>query len=209
MFSEHIESARNVLYNNRTHGMLWVQVTRGKAEDNVVIGNTKGIFVYNSLYNTIRSNLIARNNLGRPLLGRLPGERDGGEQPSSRTRFRPSSSRRRISSGTATSGATTAAGTSTTTVAATSPYRSNTLVDALLWRYPHSKFLLASPAFQAARSRRARVSGHHGAEGGGPVAADDAIDERLGSRSSSAIPRRRRSTIWRWRSFHTFPGRAD
>jgi nitrous oxidase accessory protein len=28
------------------------------------------------------------------------------------------------------------------------PYRSNTLVDALLWEYPHSKFLLASPAFQ-------------------------------------------------------------
>jgi nitrous oxidase accessory protein NosD len=28
------------------------------------------------------------------------------------------------------------------------PYRSNTLVDALLWTYPHSKFLLASPAFQ-------------------------------------------------------------
>ena len=28
------------------------------------------------------------------------------------------------------------------------PYRSNTLVDALLWEYPLSKLLLASPAFQ-------------------------------------------------------------
>ena len=28
------------------------------------------------------------------------------------------------------------------------PYRSHTLVDALLWEYPQAKFLLASPAFQ-------------------------------------------------------------
>ncbi|MFQ5789783.1 MAG: NosD domain-containing protein, partial [Acidobacteriota bacterium] len=29
------------------------------------------------------------------------------------------------------------------------PYRSNTLVDALLWKYPLAKLLLTSPAFQA------------------------------------------------------------
>lgn len=147
MFSQRIESARNVLHNNRTHGMLWVQVTRGQAYDNVIIGNTKGIFVYNSLYNEIRGNLIARNNLGAHYWG---GSEDNVMEKNAfidneiQAKFVAAKDQEwngnfwsdyngwdvnEDGKGDA-------------------PYRSNTLVDSLLWEYPHAKFLLASPAFQ-------------------------------------------------------------
>lgn len=147
MFSKSIEAARNVLHNNRTHGMLWVQVTHGQALDNIVIGNTKGLFVYNSLYNEIRGNLIARNNLGAHYWG-------GSEENVMKSnafveneiQAKYVAARDQAWDGNFWSdyggwdldddgiGET--------------PYRSNTLVDALLWAYPDSKFLLASPAFQ-------------------------------------------------------------
>jgi nitrous oxidase accessory protein len=147
MFSTHIESARNVLHNNRTHGMLWVQVTRGQAIDNVVIGNTKGIFVYNSLYNEIRGNLIARNNLGAHYWG---GSEDNVMEQNAfidneiQAKFVAATDQQWNGNFWSDYGGwdMDEDGRGET------PYRSNTLVDALLWAYPHSKFLLTSPAFQ-------------------------------------------------------------
>ncbi len=147
MFSSHIESRGNILHNNRTHGMLWIQVTRGKALDNVIIGNTKGIFVYNSLYNEIRGNLIARNNLGAHYWG---GSEDNVMEQNAfidneiQAKYVAAKDQQWNGNFWSDYGGwdMDEDGTGET------PYRSNTLVDALLWQYPHSKFLLASPAFQ-------------------------------------------------------------
>jgi NosR/NirI family nitrous oxide reductase transcriptional regulator len=147
MFSSRITAEGNILHDNRTHGLLWVQVTRGRAEDNVVIGNTKGLFIYNSLYNDIRGNLVARNNLG--------GHYWGGSEENlmednafieNQIQVKFVAARDQVWGGNFWSdyggwdidddgrGET--------------PYRSTTLVDALLWKYPLSKLLLTSPVFQ-------------------------------------------------------------
>ena len=147
MFSAHIESVGNVLHNNRTHGMLLVQVTRGNAEGNVVIGNTKGMFVYNSLYNTIRGNLVARNNLGGHYWG---GSQDNVMEDNAfienEIQVKFVAARDQTWGGNYWSdyGGWDADGDGRGEV----PYRSNTLVDALLAKHPLSKLLLSSPAFQ-------------------------------------------------------------
>ena len=64
MFSTRIRAYDNLMHNNATHGMLLVQVTRSEVKGNSAIGNSKGLFVYNSLYNDLSANLLARNQLG-------------------------------------------------------------------------------------------------------------------------------------------------
>ena len=154
MFSKQIEASRNVLHNNATHGLLLIQVTRSRAVENLIIGNTKGLFLYNSLYNTLRGNLVARNNLGMHCWG-------GSEENE------------------VTDNAFVQNEIQVNFVAAhdqawdgnfwsdylgwdldgngrgDAPYLSNSLVDALLWKYPAAKLLLTSPALQAlARAER-------------------------------------------------------
>ena len=147
MFSTRIEARGNILHNNQTHGILWVQITHGKVEGNVVIGNTKGLFVYNSLYNTIRNNLVARNNLGSHYWG---GSQENVMEANAfidneiQVKFVAAKDQTWNGNFWSDYGGWDADGDGHGEV----PYRSNTLVDALLFDYPLSKLLLASPAFQ-------------------------------------------------------------
>ena len=147
MFSSRITAKRNILHDNRTHGLLWVQVTRGRAEGNVVIGNTKGLFIYNSLYNTIRGNLVARNNLGGHYWG---GSEENVMEDNAfienEIQVKFVAARDQTWGGNYWSdyGGWDIDGDGR----GETPYRSTTLIDALLWRYPLSKLLLTSPVFQ-------------------------------------------------------------
>jgi nitrous oxidase accessory protein len=147
MFATRIESARNILHGNRTHGLLWVQVTHGEAVGNVIIGNTKGMFIYNSLYNVIRGNLFARNNLGAHYWG---GSEENVMEANAfidneiQVKFVAAKDQTWTGNYWSDYGGWDVDDDGK----GDTPYRSNTLVDALLWRYPQAKFLLASPAFQ-------------------------------------------------------------
>lgn len=147
MFSARITAEGNILHDNRTHGLLWVQVTRGRAENNVVIGNTKGLFIYNSLYNTIRGNLVARNNLGGHYWGGSEEnlmEDNAFIQNEIQLKF--------VAARDQTWGGNFWSDYGGWDIdddgRGETPYRSTTLVDALLWKYPLSKLLLTSPVFQ-------------------------------------------------------------
>ncbi|MAG72061.1 MAG: hypothetical protein CL471_17490 [Acidobacteria bacterium] len=147
MFSKEIEARQNILHNNRTHGILWVQVTYGTATDNVVIGNTKGLFVYNSLYNTIRGNLVARNNLGGHYWGGSEEnvmEANAFIENEIQVKFIAGKDQTWVGNYWSDYGGWDLDGDDRGEV----PYRSNTLVDALLYKHPSTKFLLTSPAFQ-------------------------------------------------------------
>ena len=147
MFSAQIQAVGNVLHNNQTHGLLWIQVTRGAAENNIAIGNTKGFFIYNSLYNIIRGNLLARNNLGGHYWG---GSQDNVVEANAfienEIQLKFVAARDQTWGGNYWSdyGGWDADDDGHGETA----YHSNTLVDALLWDYPLSKLLLTSPAFQ-------------------------------------------------------------
>ena len=147
MFSKEIEAKQNILHNNRTHGILWVQVTYGTAADNVVIGNTKGLFVYNSLYNTIRGNLVARNNLGGHYWGGSEEnvmEANAFIENEIQVKFVAAKDQTWVGNYWSDYGGWDLDDNGSGEV----PYRSNTLVDALLYAHPSAKFLLTSPAFQ-------------------------------------------------------------
>jgi len=147
MFSKGIEAHRNTLYDNRTHGILLVQDTRSTITDNRVISNTKGLFVYNSLYNEIRGNLIARNHLGMHYWG---GSEDNKINDNAfidneiQVKFVAAHDQRWDSNywSDYLGWDVDRDGRGDT------PYLSNTLVDTLLWQYPAAKLLLTSPAFQ-------------------------------------------------------------
>jgi NosR/NirI family nitrous oxide reductase transcriptional regulator len=147
MFSKKLGAKNNVLYDNQTHGLLLIQVTRGFLIGNVVIGNTKGLFVYNSLYNDILDNFVARNNMGLHYWG---GAEDnvikGNAFYENEIQAKFVASRDQVWDGNFWSDyfGWDADGD----LVGDRPYRSNTLVDALLWRYPMARLLLASPAFQ-------------------------------------------------------------
>lgn len=147
MFSERIECEGNTLHNNRTHGILLVQVTRGTARNNVVIGNTKGMFIYNSLYNRIEGNLIARNNLGAHYWG---GSEDNVMEGNAfiENEIQAKFVAAKDQSWKGNFWSDYNSWDMDDDGKGDTPYRSNTLVDTLLWTYPNSKFLLASPAFQ-------------------------------------------------------------
>lgn len=147
MFSSRISATGNILHDNRTHGLLWVQVTRGQAEGNVVIGNTKGLFIYNSLYNSIRGNLVARNNLGGHYWGGSEEnlmEDNAFIQNEIQVKF--------VAARDQTWGGNFWSDYGGWDIdddgRGETPYRSTTLIDALLWKYPLSKLLLTSPVFQ-------------------------------------------------------------
>jgi len=145
MFSKRIEAKRNVLYANLTHGVLLTQVTRSEVADNVVVGNTKGLFVYNALFNTLRGNFVARNGLGLHYWG-------GAEENviedntfmGNEIQVKFVAARDQGWSGNYWSDYVgwDADGDGH----GDTPYRSNTFVDALLWKYPVAKLLLSSPA---------------------------------------------------------------
>jgi len=147
MFSKGIEAKRNTIYDNSTHGILFTQVTRSEASGNVIIGNTKGVFVYNSLYNTIRGNLIARNNLGLHYWGGAEDNvLDDNNLIGNEIQVKFVAARDQEWPGNFWSDYVgwDLDGNGRGDV----PYKSNTLVDSLLWKYPMAKMLLASPALQ-------------------------------------------------------------
>ena len=147
MFSKQIEARGNTLYNNRTHGILLVQVTRSVAEDNLLIANTKGLFVYNSLYNQIHHNLVARNHLGMHYWGGSEdNEVTGNAFVDNQIQVKFVASRDQSWDGNYWSDY--AGWDVDGNGRGDTPYLSNTLVDTLLWKYPAAKLLLASPAFQ-------------------------------------------------------------
>ena len=147
MFSKGIEARGNTLYDNRTHGILLVQDTRSKIIDNRLISNTKGLFVYNSLFNQIRGNLIARNHLGMHYWGGSEeNEVSDNAFIDNEIQVKFVASRDQAWDGNYWSDYlgwdVDRDGHGDT------PYLSNTMVDSLLWRYPAAKLLLTSPAFQ-------------------------------------------------------------
>ncbi|OGW60592.1 MAG: hypothetical protein A2V83_11400 [Nitrospirae bacterium RBG_16_64_22] len=147
MYSKGSEANRNVSVGNSTQGIVAIQMIRSRMVGNVLIGNTKGLFLYNSILNKITDNLIANNNLGVHSWG--------GSEENEITRntfFRNEIQVKHVASrderwdGNFWSDYmgwdTTRDGKGDI------PYESNTLVDALLWRYPAARLLLFSPSLQ-------------------------------------------------------------
>jgi NosR/NirI family nitrous oxide reductase transcriptional regulator len=147
MFSKGLEANGNILHNNTTHGLLLIQVTRSFAEKNRIIGNTKGLFVYNSLYNTIRDNLIVKNSLGiHYWAGSEDNEITNNTLIHNKIQVKFVAAHDQFWDNNFWSDFI--GWDADNDGKGDTAYRSHTLVDALLWNYPTARLLLASPSFQ-------------------------------------------------------------
>ncbi len=147
MYTKHSEVKGNIAAGNQTHGLLFLQAVRTDISDNIVIGNTKGIFLYNSVLNRVTSNLVMNNQVGIHNWG---GSEENEITMNSfinneiQTKF--VYTRNQYWDGNYWSDYLgwdmTGDGIGDT------PYESNTVVDHILWRYPILKVLYASVSLQ-------------------------------------------------------------
>ncbi len=147
MYTKHSEINNNVSAGNQTHGILLIQTVRSEIRDNVIIGNTKGIFLYNSIFNKVISNLVMNNNIGIHSWG---GSEDNGVNGNSfisnEVQVKFVAGRNQQWDGNYWSDylGWDMNGDGIGDL----PYESNTVVDHIFWRYPSAKLLYASASFQ-------------------------------------------------------------
>jgi len=148
MYSKHSVVTDNVAAGNQTHGLLLNQTTRSTIEGNTMVGNTKGVFFYNSVFNTLVSNLIMNNSLG---LHNTGGSMDNIVEKNSfinnevQVKFIAGRNQRWDGNYWSDYLGWDMKGTGV----GDQPYESNTVVDHIFWRYPAAKLLYASASFQA------------------------------------------------------------
>jgi len=145
MYTDYGEVKDNFAYGNSTHGILLLQAVKSKIIGNISIANTKGMFIYNSVYNTIESNLIMNNQLGIHNWG---GSEDniikGNSIIDNEIQVKFVAAKSQTWNGNYWSDYLgwdmQGDGYGDT------PYEANTLVDQLFWRYPLVKLFYTSPA---------------------------------------------------------------
>jgi nitrous oxidase accessory protein len=122
-------------------------------ENNVVAGNSRGFFIYDAEYNTLRGNLIADNIVGVHLwAGSINNVVERNDFISNREQIRYVAARDVLWG--------TKEGNYWSNYLGWDrngdgrgdvPYEANDMVDRLAWRHPMMKLLLASPAVQTLR----------------------------------------------------------
>jgi nitrous oxidase accessory protein len=147
MYTEHSEINNNLSFGNRTHGLLFIQSLRSEIKDNTLIGNTKGIFLYNSIYNELTSNLVMNNQLGIHNWGgsednKISGNSFINNEVQVKYVARENQEWDNNYWSDYIGWDMTGDGTGD------SHYESNSVVDHILWRYPTAKVLYTSPALQ-------------------------------------------------------------
>ncbi len=147
MYTKRSEVKNNISCGNQTHGILLLQAVRSEITDNIVIGNTKGIFLYNSVFNTLSSNLIMNNQLGiHNWGGSEDNEIKGNTFINNEVQVKFVAGRDQYWDENYWSDYI--GWDMTGDGVGDFPYESNTVVDYILWRYPMSKVLFTSPALQ-------------------------------------------------------------
>ncbi len=147
MYTDHSKINNNLTYGNKTHGLLFIQSVRGEIVGNTVIANTKGIFLHNSVYNTLTSNLIMNNQLGiHSWGGSVDNIISGNSFINNEIQVKHVASKDQVWNNNYWSDylgwdmGDDGVGDA--------PYESNSIVDHIFWRYPAAKLLFASPSLQ-------------------------------------------------------------
>ncbi len=145
MYTKHSKINGNVSIGNRTHGLLLIQTVRSEISSNILIANTKGMFLYNSVYNELKGNLAMNNQLGIHSWG---GSEDNVITGNSfinnelQVKFIAGRDQRWDNN----FWSDYIGWDMTADSRGDLPYESNSVVDYIFWRYPVAKVLFASPA---------------------------------------------------------------
>ncbi len=143
----------NKAWNNVDHGIMLRTIQDSVIEHNVVAGNGRGFFIYDAEYNTVRDNLVIRNQTGIHLsAGSSNNQVDGNDFIDNQEQVKFVASRD-VEWGKAKGNYWSnyngwdQDGDGTGDFA----YEANDVVDRLNWQYPLVKLLLSSPAIQTLR----------------------------------------------------------
>lgn len=147
MYTDHAKINDNLAYGNKTHGLLFIQSLRSQISGNTVIANTKGIFLHNSVYNKITSNLIMNNQLGIHSWG---GSVDNiiSENSFINNEIQVKHVASKDQEWNNNYWSDYLGWDMNSDGKGDAPYESNSIVDHIFWRYPIAKLLFASPSLQ-------------------------------------------------------------
>ncbi|HEX2010136.1 MAG TPA: nitrous oxide reductase family maturation protein NosD, partial [Roseateles sp.] len=159
-----MEVRDQIVRNNRTwgnsdHGIMLRTLQDSVVEHNIVAGNSRGFFIYDVEYATLRGNLVVDNRVGVHLAaGSTRNIVQGNDFIANREQVRYVGARDEAWG--ARPGQPAEQGNHWSNYLGWDrdgdgvgdiPYEANDMVDRLSWRHPSIKLLLASPAVQALR----------------------------------------------------------
>lgn len=144
----------NIAWGNSDHGIMLRTIQDSVIEDNIVIDNGKGFFIYDAEYNILRGNLVMGNVIGAHVAaGSYINEIDGNDFIGNHEQLRYVASRDvewGVKQGNYWSNYS--GWDQDGDGAGDLPYAAIDLVDRLTWSHPAIKLLLSSPAIQVLRS---------------------------------------------------------
>jgi nitrous oxidase accessory protein len=143
----------NRAWGNSDHGIMLRTLQDSVIENNVVAENSRGFFIYDVEYITLRGNLVARNTVGVHLAaGSKNNAVEGNDFIANREQVRYVGARDMPWGGKQGNHWSNYLGWDRDGDGVGDvPYEANDMVDRLTWRHPLVKLLLASPAVQALR----------------------------------------------------------
>lgn len=153
-----MEVRDQVIRNNRTwgntdHGIMLRTLQDSLIENNVIAGNSRGFFIYDVEYATLRGNLVIGNQVGVHLAaGSTRNSVERNDFIANREQVRYVGARDEPWGAKEGNYWSNYLGwDSNGDGRGDQPYEANDLVDRLLWRHPGARLLMASPAIQALR----------------------------------------------------------
>ena len=143
----------NVAWGNTDHGIMLRTIQDSVVENNIVAGNGKGFFVYDAEYNTLRGNLVIDNRIGVHLsAGSYLNQVDGNDFIHNQEQVRYVASRDVLWGSNQSNYWSNYAGWDRDGDGLGDiRYAASDVVDRLVWKYPHVKLMLNSPAAQSLR----------------------------------------------------------
>lgn len=142
----------NRAWNNSDHGIMLRTLQDATVEDNWVVGNGRGLFIYDVEYTKLRGNVVADNRVGVHLSASARNEVDGNDFIGNREQVKFAGTRDMSWGGSTGNYWSNYRGWDRDDdQRGDIAYEANDMVDRLTWRYPAVRLLLASPAIQALR----------------------------------------------------------
>lgn len=144
---------RNLAWGNTDHGIMLRTIQDSLIENNVVVGNDRGFFIYDAEYNIVRDNLVLNNRTGVHLsAGSSNNQIDGNDFIGNQEQVRFVAAKdvewgRSKANYWSNYSGWDQDGDGKGDV----PYEANDLVDRLNWQYPMLKLLAASPSLRTLR----------------------------------------------------------
>lgn len=144
----------NIAWGNSDHGIMLRTIQDSVIENNIVIDNGKGFFIYDAEYNTLRGNLVMGNVIGAHVAaGSYRNEVDGNDFIGNHEQLRYVASRdEQWGKKQGNYWSNYSGWDQDGDGAGDLPYEAIDMVDRLTWSHPSIKLLLSSPAVQVLRS---------------------------------------------------------